>query len=188
MLPVSNTVLFLIHHTQAVPLVPKFASLFGGPPIGFGGPISGLEAPQSAFGGPFGGPPIVWRPPNRAPKILASKNMTSIVWRPPNRIWKPFWRSPNRFGGPPIGHLGALLEAPNHFLRLIWSFQMLKIERFRPKSICLYLQNLLKSDDFEGFEAEDILTERVYTTPRPSKCIRVWGATHNMCRSNEQRE
>ena len=161
---------------------------FGGPPIGFGGPISGLEAPQSAFGGPFGGPPIGWRPPNRAPKILASKNMTSIVWRPPNRIWRPFWRPPNRFGGPPIGHLGALLEAPNHFLRLIWSFQMLKIERFRPKSICLYLQNLLKSDDFEGFEAEDILTERVYTTPRPSKCIRVWGATHNMCRSNEQRE
>ena len=103
-------------------------------------------------------------------------------------IWRPFWRPPNRFGGPPIGHSGALLEVPNHFFRLIWSFQMLKIERFRPKSTCLYLQNLLKSDDFEGFEAEDILTERVYTTHRPSKCIRVWGATHNMCRSNEQRE
>ena len=82
---------------------------FGGPPIEFGGPISGLGAPQSAFGGPFGGPPIVWGPLNRAPKILASKIMTSIVWGPPNRIWGPFWGHPNRFGAPPIGHLGALL-------------------------------------------------------------------------------
>ena len=37
--------------------------------------------------------------------------------------------------------------------------QFVENRRFRPKTTCIYLQNLSKSDDFEGFEVEDIPTE-----------------------------
>ena len=57
---------------------------------------------------------------------------------------------------------------------------MLKIERFRPKSICLYLQNLLKSDDFEGFEAEDILRKE-FIPPLDQANAFEFGGLHTIC-------
>ena len=53
-----------------------------------------------------------------------------------------------------------------------------EIRRFRPKIICIYLQNLSKSDDFEGFEVEDIPTEPPLDQAKAfDKVTRVsWGA------------
>ena len=53
-----------------------------------------------------------------------------------------------------------------------------EIRRFRPKITCIYLQNLSKSDDFEGFEVEDIPTEPPLDQAKAfDKVTRVsWGA------------
>ena len=82
-------------------LVPKFASLFGGPPIVLGAPL------------------IFWRPPHQV--------WGTFFWfgGPPIGIWGHLWGPPNRLGASP-SNLGALfwgnrvdLEPPNVKNRMI---------------------------------------------------------------------
>ena len=157
----------------AEPLVPKFASLFGGPPIVLGAPLIFWRPPHqvwgtffwfgapppSAFGGTFGGPPIVWGHPHRTPKILASKIMTPIIWRPPHRIWRRFWGAPNRLGASP-SNLGALfwvdLEPRNVKNRMI-------LNDFDRKSYA-YTYKFCRNHTI--LKELKVLTERAYCIPR----------------------